>query len=63
VQCTDSISGFPKVGQVVFLGATSSKGVKRGPLGHNLKLTLVILELMMKSKIKIKILGVLMVDF
>ena len=47
-----SKTGFPKVGQVAPLGAMSSKGVRGGPWGHNLNLTLDILELQMKWKKK-----------
>ena len=53
-------SGFPKVGQAAPLvamtdsqGAMSSKWVRGGPLGLNLKLTLDIIELQMKSKKKV----------
>ena len=58
--CVGFRTGFPKVGQVVPLGAitdtqgaTSSKGVRGGLLGHNFNLTLDILELQMKSKKKV----------
>ena len=46
-------AGFPKVGQVAPLGAMRSKGATWGPRGHNLKLTLDILKLVMKSKKKV----------